>query len=79
MRIYTVGLGTVARTTVRIRGQTLRETLHEGTLQQIPAHQGEYFTAGSAAEGALTGLVQPPALEPPAKSTPDCRSRTRAP
>jgi Ca-activated chloride channel homolog len=49
IRIYTVGIGTTAGTTVHIRGQTLHETLDETTLKQIAQlTDAQYFNAASA-------------------------------
>jgi Ca-activated chloride channel family protein len=51
VRIYTVGLGTVAGTTVHIRGLTLHESLDETTLKQIAAlTNGQYFSASTASD-----------------------------
>ena len=51
VRIYTVGLGTVAGTTVHIRGQTLRESLDEATLKQIARlTNAQYFSAATASD-----------------------------
>jgi Ca-activated chloride channel family protein len=51
VRVYTVGLGTVAGTTIHIRGQTLHESLDEATLKQIAQlTQAQYFSAATAAD-----------------------------